>query len=142
MQPPMICGDFPPDCTNGALQAPRSRNAQHACQVMQTGSFAPEWSQVGRHHLRASGAKDPREITKAHLAVLAMPFADWPTPYPACPSPIVNSIAGCDFVTVAPPYVRHTIDAILQKFKGDKRFRGQQSGFKLSQMHAGIHHQM
>ena len=31
-------------CTNRALQAPRSRNAQHACQVVQTGSFATEWS--------------------------------------------------------------------------------------------------
>ena len=44
MQPPVICGDFPPGCTDGALQAPRSRNAQHACQVVQTGSFATEWS--------------------------------------------------------------------------------------------------
>ena len=56
-----------------------------------------------------------------------MPISDWPVPYPACPSPIVNSIAGCDFVTIAPPHVRQAVDDILQKFKRDKSFKGQQA---------------
>ena len=88
----------------------------------------------GRRHL-ASAANGRASITAPTRVgpSAKMPFSlfggtsDWPTPYPACPSPIVNSIYGCDFVT-APQRVQDKVSDILARFKHDRAFRGKQHG--------------
>ena len=45
----------------------------------------------------------------------------WPVPYPVCPSPVVNSIRGCDFVDAAPPHALASIVGMIRRFKSGER---------------------